>query len=34
MFDIFIDLLLQFIQVLPVFLVVFIFAGLVSGWTR
>lgn len=34
MFDIVMDLILQFIQIVPVFLVVLIFCGLVSGWLK
>lgn len=34
MFDIVIDLIMQFIQFAPVFLVVFMFCGLVSGWLK
>lgn len=34
MFDIVMDLILQFIQIVPVFLVVLMFCGLLSGWLK
>lgn len=34
MFDIVMDLIVQFITIVPVFLVVFAFCGLVSGWFK
>ena len=34
MFDIVMDLILQFIQIVPVFLVVLMFCGLLSGWFK
>lgn len=34
MFDIVMDLIIQFIEVVPVFLVVLMFCSLVSGWFK
>lgn len=34
MFDIVVDLILEFVKIVPVFLIIFMFAGLVSTWTK